>query len=135
LLYFLLRLAMRVVHDTIGIPITGVCNLLNLSRNEIRTQQKPHHLSENCAVASRSRQTSLAPAVFARRDHRAERHPETLLLNILPLNYMIPTGRTNKKHRGHIAKALMLSRDTRLRTDVCPSVVSWCPSAVKACLA
>jgi hypothetical protein len=38
------------------------------------------------------------------------------------INYMIPTGRTNKKHRGHIAKALMLSRYNRLRADVCPSV-------------
>ena len=35
------------------------------------------------------------------------------------INYMIPAGRTN---RGHIAKALMLSRYTRLRTDVCLSV-------------
>ena len=26
------------------------------------------------------------------------------------MNFMIPTGRTNKKHRGHIAKALMRSR-------------------------
>ena len=38
------------------------------------------------------------------------------------INYVIPTGRTNKKHRGHIAKALMLSRYNRLRADVCPSV-------------
>ena len=30
---------MRVVHDTIGIPITGACHLLNLSRNEIRTHR------------------------------------------------------------------------------------------------
>ena len=31
---------MRVVHDTIGIPITGACHLLNLSRNEIRTHRQ-----------------------------------------------------------------------------------------------
>ena len=31
---------MRVVHDTIGIPITGARHLLNLSRNEIRTHRQ-----------------------------------------------------------------------------------------------
>jgi hypothetical protein len=37
------------------------------------------------------------------------------------INYVIPTGRTN---RGPITKALMLSRYTRLRADICPSVTT-----------
>ena len=69
---------MRVVHDTIGIPITGACHLLNLSRNEIRTHRQSSVRSSSRSERARfwkrlagGRHSSAAPALF--RDTDLER--------------------------------------------------------------